>query len=88
MIQNGSFIVHLHIINYVLGITNILSNKLQNTNGTLDEAACLINGIINIFENRRNSDSYSDVWNATVTFSLENNIDLEMPSTIATCEYF
>ncbi|XP_060875689.1 uncharacterized protein LOC132948975 [Metopolophium dirhodum] len=83
MIQNGSFIVHLHIINYVLGITNILSNKLQNTNGTLGEAACLINGIINTFENSRNSDSYSDVWNAIVTFSLENNIDLEMPSTIA-----
>ncbi|CAI6371115.1 unnamed protein product [Macrosiphum euphorbiae] len=84
MIQNGSFIVHLYIINYVLGITNILSNKLQNTIGALGGTACLINGIANTFENRRNSDSYSDVWNDIVTFSLENNIDFKMPSTIAT----
>lgn len=81
MIQNGSFIVHLHIINYVLGITHILSNKLQNANGTLGEAACLINGIINTFENSRNLDSFLDIWNEIVTFSVENNIDL-------TCEYF
>jgi hypothetical protein len=40
----------------------------------LGEAACLSNGIINIFENDRNLDLFSDIWNEIVTFSLENNI--------------
>jgi len=81
MIQNGSFIVHLHIINYVLGITHILSNKLQYTNRTLGEVACLINGIINTFKNSKHLDSFSDIWNEIFRFSVENNIDL-------TREYF
>ncbi|KAF0763464.1 zinc finger MYM-type protein 1-like [Aphis craccivora] len=55
-----------------------VSNKLQNTNGTLSEAACLIYGIINSFENSRNLDSFSDIWNEIVTFSVENNIDLTL----------
>lgn len=76
--------MHLHIIiNYVLVITNVLYNKQLVS--TLGQVVCLINGIINTFENSKNSDSFSHIWKEIVTFFLENNVDLEIPTT---CESF
>lgn len=72
--------MHLHIINYVLGITNILSNKLQKTGETLGKSSNIISSVIKTFEDSRSSESFSSLWSDIVNFSNRNNIRLEIPA--------
>lgn len=63
-IQKTEFVVNLHVMHFVLGIINILSNKLQIKTETLGHAATTIVGVIETFEENRNfkSKCFSDLW--------------------------
>jgi len=62
-----------------LGIINILSNKLQIKTETLGHAASTIVGVIETFEENRNSECFSDLWQSIEEFSDKQNIKLELP---------
>lgn len=72
----GEFVVHLHIMHFVLNIINILSNKLQMKTATLGQAANTIDGVIQTFEKSRNAESFLDLWESIEEFSKKHNINL------------
>jgi len=81
MIFKGEFVVYLHnIMNYVLSIIQILSCKLQMENETLGKAANTVIEVIKTFEDSRNSESFSNLWEEIENFSIENSIDLQIPA--------
>jgi len=80
MMLKGEFVVYLHIMNYVLSIIQILSCKLQMKNETLGKAANTVIGVIKTFEDSRNSESFSNLWEEIENFSIENCIDLQIPT--------
>lgn len=59
--SKGEFVVHLHIMHFVLNIINILSNKLQMKTATLGQAANTIEGVIQTFEKSRNAESFLEL---------------------------
>lgn len=73
--------VNLHVMHFALGIINILSNKLQIKTETLGHAASTIVGVIETFEDNRNSVYFSDLWKSIEEFSDKQNIKLELPNT-------
>lgn len=80
-IQKTEFVVNLHVMHFALGIINILSNKLQIKTETLGHAASTIVGVIETFEDNRNSVYFSDLWKLIEGFSYKQNIKLELPNT-------
>ncbi|CAI6377783.1 unnamed protein product [Macrosiphum euphorbiae] len=79
-IQKTEFVVNLHVMHFALGIINVLSNKLQNKMETLGHAASTIVGVIGTFEENRNSECFSDLWQLIEEFSDKQNIKLELPN--------
>lgn len=73
--------VNLHVMHFALGIINILSNKLQIKTETLGHAANTIVGVIETFEDNRNSACFTDLWQLIEEFSDKQNIKLELPNT-------
>lgn len=80
MILKGEFVVYLHIMNHVLNIIQILSCKLQMKNETLGKAANTIIGVIQTFEDLRNSASFSNIWNDIENFCTIHDIELQIPN--------
>lgn len=76
----GEFVVYLHVMNYVLGIIQILSCKLQMKNETLGKVAKTIIGVIKTFEGNRNSESFSNLWEEIENCSIKNCLDFQIPS--------
>lgn len=75
-------------MHFVLGIINILSNKLQIKTETLGHAANTIVGVIETFEESRNSVCFSDLWLLLEGFSDKQNITLELlPNTKSIIKY-
>lgn len=81
IIQKTEFVVNLHVMHFALGIINILSNKLQIKTATLGHAANTIEGVIETFEDNRNSACFADLWQLIEEFSDKQNIKLELPNT-------
>ncbi|XP_008178588.1 zinc finger MYM-type protein 1-like [Acyrthosiphon pisum] len=79
-IQKASFIIYLIILQDVLKVINILSNQLQKKTSTLGEAANIIFGVIQTFENYRSSNKFSEIWSKITNFAEKHNIPIETPS--------
>lgn len=65
----------------VLSIINVLSNQLQNTDTTLGKSVNIINGVISIIKSLRSDESFRNLWTRIEQFSVENEIDLQIPTT-------
>lgn len=70
----------MFILQKVLSIINILTNKLQEKTATLGKASNLIEGIIASFESLRTSVAFSELLGEISLFLNEHNILIEIPS--------
>ncbi|KAF0691097.1 zinc finger MYM-type protein 1-like, partial [Aphis craccivora] len=83
-IRKVTFTVHMFILQKVLSIINILTNKLQEKTATLGKASNLIEGIIASFGSLRTSVAFSELWGEISLFLNEHNILIEIPSLVIT----
>jgi len=77
--KTPTFVFHLFIFHEVLKITNILSKQLQQKNTNLSNATNTINGVIKTFEEMRNIDHFSGIWDKISNFASKNDISLDIP---------
>jgi len=80
-IQKPEFIVVVYILNEVLSIINILSNKLQGKSATLGSSCIMIKNVISTFENLRNEKSFLNLWEQIKNFSQLHELTLELIDT-------
>lgn len=67
-------------MHYILCSINVLSNTLQNKNGTLGKSATVINGVIKVFQDSRTSNNISTIWVSIQNFAQEHGISINIPS--------
>ncbi|XP_050065414.1 zinc finger MYM-type protein 1-like [Aphis gossypii] len=79
MMKTPTFVFHLFIFHEVLKIINILSKQLQQKNTNLSNATNTINGVIKTFEEMRNNDHFSGIWDKISNFAYKNDISLDIP---------
>lgn len=79
-IQKPQFYILIIILKDVLGIINILSNKLQSKAATLGNSSSVIQSVITTFENMRSDEEFVRFWDKITIFTEHNNISLEIPS--------
>lgn len=79
MMKTPTFVFHLFIFHEVLKIINILSKQLQQKNTNLSNATNTINGVIKTFEEMRNIDHFSGIWDKISNFASKNDISLDIP---------
>lgn len=77
-ISKRDFTVCLFILNYVLGIINIVSKYFQSKNATLGQSAVIIKSTIATFEaDRINAESFTKLWEEIEKFAQDQEISLE-----------
>ncbi|CAI6372425.1 unnamed protein product [Macrosiphum euphorbiae] len=75
-IPKPEFLILITIIKTVLGIINVLSNKLQCKSATLGNSSNVVQSIITTFENMRSDREFTEIWQTITKLANENNVEL------------
>jgi len=75
-IQKPEFLILITILKIVLGIINVLSNKLQSKSATLGNSSNVVQSVITTFENMRSDSEFTEIWQTITKLANENNVEL------------